>query len=96
MDVMKVAPDSHDVIFEDEKIRVLKFHIKPGQKAEMHSHPKNVSYVLNSGHLRITTPDDIVKEVILTAGQTASSGPVSHRVENTGNSEVQTIQIELR
>ena len=36
-DVVKVAGDSHTVIFENDQVRVLAVHFKPGQTAPMHS-----------------------------------------------------------
>src|SRR5262249_3965076 len=56
-DVVKVAGASHAVIFENDRVRVLSVHFKPGQVAPMHSHPDNVSYFITGGKLKITMPD---------------------------------------
>src|SRR5215472_11061912 len=61
-DVAKVAGDSHQVIFENDHVRVLAVHFKPGQVAPMHSHPENVSYFITDGKLRITMADGKVIE----------------------------------
>ena len=35
-DAVNIAPHIHSVIFEDNKMRVLKVIVKPGDKAAMH------------------------------------------------------------
>jgi len=37
-DVMKVAPESHKVLLENDRVRVLEYRIKPGKKDATHSH----------------------------------------------------------
>lgn len=91
-----VAPHIHEIIFENDKMRVLKVTVKPGDKAEMHWHPENINYILAPGKLRFTKPDGTVAEVELTEGQVTSSPESSHAVENIGDSEVQTVQVELK
>ena len=95
-DAVTIAPHVHKVIFENEKLRVLKVAIKPGEIAEMHWHPENINYVLSGGKLRFTKTDGKNVETILNEGQVTSSGSGSHVVENIGNTEVQTVQIELK
>src|SRR5260370_38234381 len=55
-DVVKVAGDSHQVIFENEHFRVLAVRFKPGQVAPMHSHPENDSYFLTHGKFKFNLP----------------------------------------
>ena len=38
-DPMKVAPNNFKVLLENDQVRVLDFHSKPGDKIGMHSHP---------------------------------------------------------
>lgn len=40
MDATKAAPDSHIVLFENEKVRILKVLIKAGEKEPMHTHSR--------------------------------------------------------
>jgi beta-alanine degradation protein BauB len=95
-DAVTVAPHLHEVIFENDKMRVLKMTVKPGDKAEMHWHPENINYILKSGTLRFIKPDSSTVDVDLAEGQVTSSRESSHAVENIGNSEVQTVQVELK
>lgn len=95
-DPVVVAPHIHQVIFENEKIRVLKVTVKPGDKAAMHWHPEGINYILSGGKLRFTKPDSSTADVELTEGQVTHSGPGSHAVENIGDTEVRTIHVELK
>ena len=95
-DVVKVAGDSHTVIFENEHVRVLAVRFKPGQVAPMHSHPENVSYFLTDGKLKITLPDGKVIERSPKAGTAGWSGAATHAAENIGTTDFQQVQVELK
>ena len=95
-DVIKVAGDSHTVIFENDRVRVLSVHFKPGQVAPMHSHPDNVSYFITGGNLKITMADGKTIERNPKAGTAAWSDAVTHEAQNIGPSDYQQIQIELK
>lgn len=45
-DAINIAPDLHTVIYEDDKMRVLKVSVPAGATANMHWHPHNINYVL--------------------------------------------------
>ena len=95
-DAVNIAPHIHSVIFEDNKMRVLKVIVKPGDKAAMHWHPQNINYILSSGTLRFTKEDDSSADVELIEGQVTSSPESSHAVENIGDTTVETVQVELK
>jgi oxalate decarboxylase/phosphoglucose isomerase-like protein (cupin superfamily) len=95
-DVIKVAGDSHTVIFENDQVRVLAVHFKPGQVAPMHSHPANVSYYLTDGKLKITLPDGKMIERSPKAGTAGWSAAVTHTAENVGTTDFQQVQVELK
>lgn len=95
-DAVTVAPDIHEVIFENDTVRMLKVTVKPGAVAAMHSHPDNVNYVLSGGELRFTRPDGTVSKVLLVAGATLPGTASSHAVENLTNKTIETIQVEFK
>jgi quercetin dioxygenase-like cupin family protein len=95
-DVVQVAGDSHSVLIDNARVRVLSVTIKPGQKAPMHSHPANVSYVISGARLRITTPDGKSVEKEAKSGATTWSEATTHEVENIGTTELKQVQIELK
>ncbi|HET6747362.1 MAG TPA: hypothetical protein VFH06_04630 [Candidatus Saccharimonadales bacterium] len=41
-DIVTIAPKQHAVIFENDKIRMLKVTVEPGDKVGMHTNPENV------------------------------------------------------
>jgi quercetin dioxygenase-like cupin family protein len=95
-DIVKISPDIHKVIFENDRIRVLKVTVKPGDTVPMHRNPENINYILRPGTLRLTGTDGSVQDVALTEGQVIPAPVSSHAVENIGQTAVQTICIELK
>ena len=95
-DVVQVAGDSHKVILENAQVRVLAVSLKPGQKAPLHSHPANVSYVLSDGKLRVTMADGKTVDKEPKAGTASWSDAVTHAVENIGTTDFTQVQIELK
>lgn len=96
-DAINIAPHLHTVIYEDDRIRVMKVSVKPGDTAEMHWHPHNINYVLEAGKLKFNKQDGSNVEVELSKGQVTSSTVDSyHAVENTGDTLVETVQVEIK
>jgi oxalate decarboxylase/phosphoglucose isomerase-like protein (cupin superfamily) len=95
-DAINIAPDFHKVIFEDDKVRVLKVTVPVGASAAMHWHPQNSNYVVGGGLLRFERPDGSVSDVELSVGQVTSAPEGLHAVQNIGTTGVQTIQTELK
>jgi quercetin dioxygenase-like cupin family protein len=95
-DVLKVSPETHKVLLENDQVRVLDARMKPGEKVAMHSHPANVAYFLTDGKLKITFPDGKTEEREVKAGVAAWSEGVTHAAENVGTTEFHELQIELK
>jgi quercetin dioxygenase-like cupin family protein len=95
-DVIQVAGDSHKAILDNAQVRVLAVTLKPGQKAPMHSHPANVSYILSDGKLRITMADGKTVDKEPKAGTASWSEATTHAVENIGTTDFTQVQIELK
>lgn len=95
-DPMKVAPDMHKLLLDNDNVRVYEFHAKPGTKLAMHSHPNHIVYSLNAGTLKFTMPDGKTNEVEITPGTAKWVDATTHSVENTGKSDLKVIAIELK
>jgi quercetin dioxygenase-like cupin family protein len=95
-DIIKIAPGQHHVLFENDRIRMLKVTVKPGEKVPTHTNPENVNYVLKAGTLRLTGADGSIQNVELREGQVIPAPVGSHAVENVGDTEVQTIGVEIK
>ena len=85
--ILKVAPKSAKVVFENDAVRVIEITMKKGQKVPMHSHNKGLSYSLNSGKIRSTGKDGksrVFKVKRGDVGWSAKDGLETHAVENLG------------
>ena len=95
-DIVKLSPDVHQVVFENDVIRVLEVTVKAGAKVPMHTNPENVNYIVKAGTLRLIEPDGSSGDITLTERQVIPAPVGRHAVENVGTTEVRTICIELK
>ena len=95
-DPVKVSPQYYTVRFENDRVRVLEFHLKPGEKEAMHSHPPGVVYVLADATLRNGLPDGTSSERSLKAGDVLWRENTTHTGENVGATEARALAIELK
>jgi hypothetical protein len=63
-----VDPDAHQVIFENEHVRVVNARAAHGWKSAMHSHPPMLVIVLGSGRQKVILPDGNTQIVDLNPG----------------------------
>ena len=52
-----VDPDVHQVVLENDYVRVLEARAAPGWKSPMHSHPPLLVVSLGSARLKVRTPE---------------------------------------
>ena len=95
-DIVELSPDVHQVIFENETVRMLEVSVKPGATVPMHTNPENINYILQGGTLRLTNPDGSAVDFKLTERQVIPAPVGRHAVENIGLTEVRTLCIELK
>ena len=95
-DPTKVSPQTHKVMLENDRVRVLEVRVKAGEKVPTHSHPANVVYFLNDAKERLTFPDGKTADREDKAGVAMWSEAVTHSAENVGTTEIHVIQIELK
>jgi quercetin dioxygenase-like cupin family protein len=104
LDAMVAAPEHHEVLLENERVRVLDSRIKAGETVPVHTHRwASVLYILGtSDFIRYDTEGNAVfdsrtKESSIEAGTVTWSAPLSaHSVENVGDTEIRVISIELK
>ena len=80
-DLCSVAPGNCKVLKEDEKVRVLEFVAKKGDKTPMHSHPAYVVYIVKAGVSRFTLPDGTSFVRNPKDGEAFINAPVTHSEE---------------
>jgi quercetin dioxygenase-like cupin family protein len=95
-DVVQVAPQQYKVLLDNERVRVIEYQSKPGEKAGMHAHPASVAYFLSPAKLKFTSPDGKIAEVEVKAGQATWQDPDTHTTENAGTTNAHALIIELK
>lgn len=94
-DPAKVAPNVYKVLLENDRVRVLEVHAKPGEKIPMHSHPDYVVYPLGPAKVKFVTPDTTVV-VELKAGEVSWHEAEKHAPEVIGTTEAHVLVVELK
>ncbi len=95
-DPVKVAPNNHKVLLENDQVRVLDFHSKAGEKISMHWHPNYVVYAISGGKTKFTSPDGKVTERESKAGQATWREAETHASEYAGTGEAHAVLVELK
>ena len=95
-----VAPGQYSVLLQNDRVRVIRARIQPGEKTRMHSHPgSGFRYALELRHkqYRFTFPDGSTREG-QSEGKEArwSEAPSEHTIENTGRNDLHNLLIEVR
>ena len=93
LDSIKVDPAHHQVVFENDQVRVVRWVIPVGDKTFNHSHPNNLSVVLTDYNAKVTTPDGTT-DVYLKIGSATWREAGTHVVENLGKTPMTGIIIE--
>lgn len=89
-------PTRAKVEFENDQVRVIRYHYNPGDKSAMHGHPDNVQVVLTDAKATVTTPDGKSAPVESKAGQVRWRKATQHRVQNTGDKPFEGILVEMK
>ena len=95
-DPVTTSPQFYKVLLENDKVRVLEYRLKPGEKEPMHSHSAGVVYELTGGKLKVTFPDGKTQEASGISGETFWRGPTTHALENVGDTEVHAIAVDVK
>ena len=88
-------PDLYRVVFENERVRVLEYRDKPGDRTHPHRHPDSVMYTLSSIQRRVWSGDRTA-EIALDAGQVRWLPAQEHVGENIGDAQSHALFIELK
>jgi hypothetical protein len=87
--------DLYHVVFENERVRVLEYRDRPGDRTTPHAHPDSVMVTLSSFRRRLVA-GDAEREVELPAGLANWLPAQQHSGENTGDTETHVIFVELK
>jgi quercetin dioxygenase-like cupin family protein len=95
-DAAKVDPKHYTVLSENDQVRIVKVHYGAHEKSVMHSHPASVAVFLTDGKVEFTYPDGKKEEMAPKAGQASYAPSVTHLPENTSDSGLDLILVELK
>jgi quercetin dioxygenase-like cupin family protein len=95
-DPLKVESKHYSLAFENESVQVVNVHYGPHEKSALHDHPGGVVIILTGGHLRFTDQNGVVREVFAKPGESRWFPPLKHRVENLGDTIVNSIYIGIK
>lgn len=96
-DAMQAAPDVHRVLLENDRVRVLEYRLRPGDRGDLHAHPDNVVYHLEGRFTaRSTSPDGDAREFDVEPDMCLWSPASAHVFESIGGEEARGLIIELK
>lgn len=94
-DPVVTDPELYSVVFENDRVRVLRYHDHPGDHTHPHRHPDSVMVTLSAFQRRLIQGDQQV-DVSLTAGAVRWLDAQEHHGNNIGSSDTSTLFIELK
>lgn len=96
LDPVKVDPTRHEVIMENDRVRVLRVKYPARDKSLEHEHPNSVAVFMTPQMVKVTPVGGKVRTGGAEAGSVSWVPRERHVVENTGDKPVEVILVELR
>ena len=103
LDGVVAAPDHHEVLFENDQVRVLETSIRASGITPLHTHlPRTVVYVVSGSHfirrdeLGATLFDTRADPAFVLPRVSFSPSNPKHTLENTGPDDLLIIGVELK
>lgn len=104
LDAMVAAPDHHEILLENERVRVLDTRLAPGERTPIHTHASSAAlYVMSwSDFLRRDADGNIIVDSRSWDRQPALGEALwlpplpPHSVENVGTADLRLIAVELK
>ncbi len=106
LDAVVAAPASHNIMLENEQVRVLEVIVRPGEKEPMHHHkwpsimivdkPSLIRYFGSDGKLRFEPPPGPPPPENIPLEPRWFEAEPLHAVENIGDQTFHAIRIELK
>jgi beta-alanine degradation protein BauB len=87
--------DKYQVIFENDRVRVLEYRDLPGRKTHPHQHPDSVMYTLSAFQRRLHAHQG-TRDVVMEPGRAHWLPAQTHAGENTGTTPTHVLFVELK
>ena len=95
-DPVKTDSDKYRVVFENERVRILEYRDKPGDKTTMHGHPDFVVVARSAFSRQLTLPGGKTIKREFKPGEVMWTDAHSHIGENIGDTGTDVLIIELK
>lgn len=95
-DAVSASPQYYSVRFENDRVRVSEWRLKPGEREGTHTHPPGIVYVLAASTVRTTLPDGTAADRPAKPGDISWRDATSHSVVNVGQTEAHALAIDLK
>lgn len=89
-------PDKYKVVFENDRVRVLEYLDRPGDRTTVHGHPDSVMYTLSTFRRRLYDEAGNSRDVEMEAGTTGWLPTQRHAGHNIGETPTHVIFVELK
>jgi len=90
-----VDPDVHQVVFENDHVRVLEARAAHGAKSPMHSHPPLLIVSIGSARIKFTSPEGTKQILDLRPGMVVWLDGVEHSWELLAG-EIHVVAVEVK
>ncbi len=95
LDPVVSNPDHYCVVFENDRVRVLEYTDRPGDRTTPHAHPDSVMHTLSAFRRRLHS-GDAHRDVDMPAGLTGWLPAQQHSGENIGDTPTHVVFVELK
>jgi quercetin dioxygenase-like cupin family protein len=96
LDPVKVDPTRHKVVFENDRVRVLRVKFKAHDKTKEHEHPNGVAVYLTDVKAKFTLADGKTREGGGKRGEVTWAVAEKHSVQNMTAKPADIILVELK
>lgn len=94
-DPIKTDPELYRVVFEHERVGVLNYRDRPGDRTHQHTHPDSIMVTLSGFRRRLVVGDRQV-EVDKPAHEVGWLPAQTHVGENIGDTDTHVVFVELK
>jgi beta-alanine degradation protein BauB len=95
-DPVRTDGDKYKVKIDNQRVRVLEYKDRPGEKTQQHDHPTFVLVALSPFMRKITLPDGKAMIREFKAGDVFWSEAQTHIGENIGDTGTHVLMIEMK
>jgi quercetin dioxygenase-like cupin family protein len=95
---LPILSDGHVILIDNERVRVNRLVLKPGESSKMHTHQMHgLGIILYDSKIELIAPDGTKRKLEPKAGDHVwQNAGTTHIIKNTGSNVFEAIDIELK